>query len=244
MARKSRKHNNCVVPVDEKPIVSFVAGYVRLSVVDRDNNGNSIAIQKLIIQNFIDEHPELTLYEMYVDDGISGSTIERPAFTRMINDAEAGRFHCILVKDASRFARNAIDTGYYVEKYLPSLGIRFISIGDGYDSTQNPNGITFALRNVVYEAYSIDTRKKIKTVLHHLMREGSYIGGRPPFGYLKAFGQKHKLVIDESAAVIIRKIFQMAANGETISSIARSLNNDKAMTPSQYRDYAKIVDRC
>ncbi|HCC35968.1 MAG TPA: hypothetical protein DEQ02_10250 [Ruminococcaceae bacterium] len=236
MARKSRKQNDRGVPVDgSNSAVAFAAGYVRLSVTDRDHKGNSIETQKHMIQRYIDEHSELRLYEMYVDDGISGSTLERPAFSRMIKDAESGRFRYIIVKDASRFSRNVIDTGYYVEQYLPSIGIGFISIGDEYDSTKNPNGISFIFRNVVNEAYSIDTRKKITTVLRHLMREGSYIGGRPPFGYLKSLGQRHQLVVDEPAAQTVRRIFQMAANGETVSSIVRSLNKDKVMTPSQHR---------
>lgn len=182
MARKSRKPNRQGSPVTINASVSTAVGYVRLSVEDRDGKGNSIETQKQIITGYIGEHPDLSLAKIYVDDGVSGGTYDRPAFNEMINDAKQGKFTCIIVKDTSRLGRNLIDTGYYVEKMLPSIGVRLISINDEYDSARDGIDMSFTLQSLVSEAYSLDIGRKVKAVLHNQMEDGKYIGSRPPYG--------------------------------------------------------------
>lgn len=234
MARKSRKPERQGKPVTVRIPITVAVGYVRLSVEDRGAKGTSIETQKHIIQRYVEQHPDFQLTKLYVDDGISGATYDRPGFSEMIADAKAGKFSCILVKDASRLGRNLIDTGYYVEKMLPSIGVRLISITDGYDSARDGIDIKFTLRNLVNEAYPLDIGRKVKSVQRNQMQEGKYIGSRAPFGYLKSPEDKHKLVVDETAAPVVRQIFQWAADGKNTSEIVRSLNCAGVLTPSHY----------
>ena len=236
MARKSRKQNNQDMPVSAKSNVVFAAGYVRLSVKDRDKKGNSIEIQQLIIQRYIDEQSEMKLLKMYIDDGKSGTNFERMAFIDMITDASNGKINCIIVKDISRFGRNQIEIGYYIEKYFPSIGVRFISINDKYDSAdKNKNDINLILQNLFNEAYSLDIGRKVKSVVRVHMQSGKYVGGRPPFGYLKSPSNRHKLIVDKPAAITVQQIFQWASESKRLPEIARLLNNANVLPPSQYR---------
>ena len=236
MARKSRKQDNQYTPVSAESYDVLAAGYVRLSVKDRDKRGNSIEVQQLIIRSYIDDHPEMKLVETYIDDGKSGTNFERMAFIKMMADIDRGKINCIIVKDISRFGRNLIETSYYVEKYLPSIGVRLVSINDGYDSTNdNTNNINFVLQSLFNEAYSLDIGRKIKSVVRIHMQSGKYVGGRPPFGYLKSPDDRYKLIIDEPAAVIVRQIFKWSSEGKRLPEMARLLNNAKVLTPSQYR---------
>lgn len=154
MARKSRKTDETEVQHIVKPIFR-VGAYVRLSAVDRKQKGDSIENQQGIINAFIAEQTDFELIDSYIDNGITGQTFERPAFTRMLADFESGKINCCVTKDFSRLGRNAIDTGFYIEKFFPVHNIRFIAITDNYDSIDGQSGgVMISLKNLVNEAYA------------------------------------------------------------------------------------------
>ena len=157
MARR-RKRNLDVSTVEAAPatVVYNMGGYVRLSVEDNKKKGESVETQKAILENFITLAPDMKLHDFYIDNGISGTTFERPAFKKMLADAEKGVINGIIVKDLSRLGRNAIDTGYYIEKYLPSIGCRFVAVNDDFDTSGDINsgaGVILPLKNIINEAY-------------------------------------------------------------------------------------------
>ena len=134
MARKSRKGSVETPAVQEQDVVYNAAAYIRLSSDAKRKPGDSLYNQQDIIENFIAASPDIRLADIYIDNQATGTNFERPAFARMLEDVENGRINCIIVKDLSRFGRNAIDCGYYIEKHLPALGVRFIAVTDAYDS--------------------------------------------------------------------------------------------------------------
>ena len=164
MARKSRKHNTAQAAMPVSPFIS-TALYIRLSVEDNNKRGNSIETQKLVLEKFLFGKPELRLYDIYIDNGATGTNFNRDGFQRMLSDIESGKVGCVIVKDLSRLGRNAIDTGYYIERYFPSHNVRFISVTDQFDS-ENPDnlhgGIILPLKNMINEAYALDIGRKIK----------------------------------------------------------------------------------
>jgi len=209
-----------------------VAAYVRLSLEDRSKKGNSIETQQHIISSYIHEHPDLELYDTYIDSGVSGTTFERPNFQRMLQDAKSQKIHCVIVKDLSRLGRDVIDTGYYAEEVFPRLGLRLISIGDNYDSSVDNGVITLPFINLVNEAYVIDISRKTKSQTRQAMQDGIYVGGRPPYGYMRAPNNHRKLIVDTPAADTVRQIFAYAMDGASTSEIARKLNALKIPLPS------------
>lgn len=236
MARKSRKNiESTQNTAFEMPLYN-VAAYIRLSVEDNRNKGDSIDTQRGILQNYIAVTPELKLHETYIDNGAKGTNFERPAFKRMLADAESGVINCIIVKDLSRFGRNAIDTGYYIEKYLPSLKVRFIAVNDGFDTNSvNPgDGIMLPLKNMINEAYALDISKKVRAQQRQSMKVGEFVGARPPYGYLKSHCNCHKLVVDEETAPVVRLIFQWAYERISLNDIVKRLNDAGIMPPSHY----------
>ena len=128
MARKSRKNMETAAPVETRLAKVVLGGYVRLSAVDRKQKGDSIENQQAIINAYVAERPELELAEMYIDNGATGQNFDRPAFQRMLADLESGKILGCISKDLSRLGRNSIDTGYYIEKYFPTHGLRYIAI--------------------------------------------------------------------------------------------------------------------
>lgn len=240
MARKSRKN------IDPAPVIEIVkeatvykaAGYIRLSVEDNHKKGDSVDTQRAILQNHISLTSDLKLHDFYIDNGVSGTTFERPAFKKMLADAEMGIINCIIVKDLSRLGRNAIDTGYYIEKYLPSLGCRFIAINDNFDSNNDTNsgaGVVLPLKNIINEAYALDIGRKIKAQQQQAMKSGEYVGARPPYGFLKSPDNCHKLIVDPITAPVVRQIFQWAFEETGLNDITRRLNEAGIATPSHYR---------
>lgn len=235
MARKSRKNvDSAPQQAKSKPILKTGA-YIRLSAVDRKQKGDSIETQQAIIAAFIAEHPELELAETYIDNGLSGQSFDRPAFRRMVEDIEDGRIVCCVTKDLSRLGRNAIDAGYYIEQYFPTHGVRFIAITDDYDSAVSQNGnIMVTLKNMVNEAYAMDIGRKIRATKQMNIRNGCFVGKYAPYGYLKSAADNHKLVIDELAAPVVRRIFEMAADGQGVTAITRWLNDDAILPPKRH----------
>ena len=247
MARKSRKTIDAPI-IDNAPTMTAynAAAYIRLSVEDNKKKGDSVETQKAILENFISLAPDIKLHDFYIDNGISGSTFERKAFKQMLADAESGVINCIIVKDLSRLGRNAIDTGYYIEKFLPSIGCRFIAVNDDFDSStadaNNGTGVILPLKNIINEAYALDIGRKIKAQQRQAMKDGEYIGGRPPYGYLKAKDNCHKLVVDPVTAPVVRDIFAWFLDGTSINQICRLLNEKGIPTPSHYRKSLGIIN--
>ena len=244
MARKSRKSIDTATTESINAHITFnAAGYVRLSVEDNKKRGDSVETQKSILENFIALNPDIKLRDFYIDNGTPGTNFVRPAFQKMLADAESGIINCIIVKDLSRLGRNAIDTGYYIEKYLPSLNCRFISVNDDFDTndTDNGVGVMLPLKNVINEAYALDIGRKIKAQQRQAMQSGEYVGARPPYGYLKAPDNCHKLIVDALTAPVVRCIFDMFLDNTSLNEIVLRLNAEKIATPSHYRKEIGLI---
>lgn len=207
--------------------------YIRLSDEDENIDGNikaesnSVAAQRILIKDYIQRNSLLGETAEYVDDGYSGTNFRRPAFARMMEDAKKGEIACIIVKDFSRFGRDHLETGNYLERIFPLLGIRFISVNDQFDSKDcvgMTGGMSVALKNIVNSMYSRDLSKKVKSAMGIRASRGEYMGALVPYGYLKNPENVHQLIPDEEAAEIVRLIFKMAAEGKKKSEIARYLN--------------------
>lgn len=234
MARKSRKQ-----PVVEKAAPEQInygaAAYIRLSSDARRKPGDSLENQQDIIENFIAASPDIRLVDVYIDNQATGTNFERPAFQRMLEDAECGRINCIIVKDLSRFGRNAIDSGYYIEKHLPALGVRFIAITDLFDSLEGDGGVLLPLKNVIAESYALDISRKCRSVQRQNIQDGRFVGRMAPYGFAKSPEDCHRLVIDEEAATIVRQMFNWAAGGIGAGEITRMLNEQGVLPPSRYK---------
>ena len=172
--------------------------YLRLSREDGDKTeSDSIANQRTLLEAYAIDHPELCIVDEFVDDGYSGTSTSRPAFQRLIQDAQDGKVKTIIVKDFSRFARDYIEAGDYMERIFPLLGVRFISVNDGYDSGMQAGndvrGLEVAIKNIINASYSRDLSAKIAAADHVMQKKGMYLGGYRPFGFLP--DPKHSLKI-------------------------------------------------
>jgi len=237
MPRTSRKKlNDSTVTVEvPKRQIYRVGAYVRLSAEDRKKEGDSIETQQAIIAAYVSERHDCELVEIYIDNGLSGQSFERPAFTRMIADMEIGKINCCVTKDLSRIGRNAIDTGYYIEKYFPSHNIRFVAINDDYDSASGNSGdIMLPLKNLINEVYALDIGRKTSATKQMRIQEGAFIGKVPPYGYRKHPDNCHKLLLDEDAAPVVKRIFQMHLEGAKIIEIVDYLNASDSLPPCYY----------
>jgi len=242
MARKSRK--NVETAASEHSATNAVynaAAYIRLSSDDKKKRGDSLETQRNIIENYIASSPDVRLYSVYSDNNTTGTNFERPGFQKMLLDAECGKINCIIVKDLTRFGRNAIDAGYYLQKYLPTLGVRFIAVTDGFDTNDGDGGILLPLKNMISESYALDISRKCRTVQRQNIQEGRFVGRMAPFGYAKAEDDCRKLIIDEEAAEVVRMIYDWAYQGLAASEIVRRLNNAKIITPGRYKMAQGIV---
>ena len=237
MARKSRKHKY----KEELKFLSPVAvGYIRLSVANKEES-SSIENQKFIIECW-GEQQQIPMSHYYIDNGFSGKFYDRPAFQEMIQDIPSGNINCVVVKDLSRLGRNYISTGYYIEVLFPSNGVRFVSVNDQFDTIdgitnqKNPysSKIRMPITNAFNEQVSIEIKKKMEATLDMKAQHGIFIGPRAPFGYQKAEDNHDQLIPDPKAAIIVRKIFELAANGIGMTTIVRYLNEKEIPTPIQY----------
>lgn len=223
-----------------------IGKYIRLSLADQDlmkkenkSESESISHQKALIQNFINGNSELNGSEQYefFDDGYSGTNFERPSFERLMERIKKGQINCVIVKDFSRFGRDYIELGDYLERIFPFMGVRFISINDHYDSADykgTTGGLDVVMKNIVYDYYSKDLSVKVKTAKYQKMKQGKYLGGHVPYGLMKDPKDKHKLIIDPEAAAVVREIFDMAIAGMRLIDMARTLNERGIKTPGQY----------
>jgi len=185
MARKSRKNiDAAAAPVPTAAKTWNVGAYVRLSAIDRKQKGNSIENQQAIIGAYIAERSDMVLREVYIDNGTTGQTFERAGFQRMLADLENGKIDCCISKDLSRLGRNSIDTGYYIEKYFPTRGFRYIAINDNYDSADgHSGGIMVSLKNLINETYAIEVGRKVHNTFQMNVRSGKFVGQFAPYGY-------------------------------------------------------------
>ena len=213
-----------------------VAKYIRLSREDGDDReSESVENQRDIIDNYILEHEELIEVGEYVDDGYTGTNFNRPGFQKMLKDIEEEKIDCIITKDLSRFGRDHIDTGYYLERFLPANNIRYIAIGDNVD-TIKPDGLQFLTFKLSFnDYYAQDISNKIKSVKQRKIEKGEYQAGIPPYGYKKDNDVKNHLVPDEYSSQIVKEIFDMYVNkGMSTIKIADELNRREIEPPAIY----------
>jgi len=216
------------------------ATYVRLSVEDNNcagGNQESIQMQRYICEKYIEGQPDMFLCGLYSDNGETGTDFHRPAFEALMEKVREGEVDCIVVKDLSRFGRNYVEAGYYLEKIFPYLGVRFVAVNDHYDSLHDKSGCELAVsvKNLVNDLYAKDISDKICSSLDAKRKSGEYIGAFPPYGYLKSPKDKHKLVADPDTAPVVKKIFQWRLEGAGFTQIARRLNDRGIPSPSMYR---------
>lgn len=217
---------------------SFRVGiYIRLSRDDGNVESDSIISQRSLLNRYIEEN-HYYLIEEYVDDGFTGTNFERPAFKGMINDIEIGKINMIITKDMSRLGRDYIGTGELIEKYFPSKNVRYIAINDGIDTfLDNTNNDIAPFKAIMNDMYAKDISKKVKTSLYSRMKDGLYVSGRCPFGYIKDPNNKNHLIINEEQAETVRLIFDLALKGNTYHFIAQELTKRKIKTPASYYNY-------
>lgn len=216
-----------------------VAAYTRLSREDGDKEeSNSIGSQKEMIRDFVLRRPDMVIVHEYVDDGYSGVNFDRPGFREMLEDIQSRKIDCIICKDLSRFARNYIDSGRYLEKIFPIMGVRFIAINDNYDSCgerSQSDSLIVPFKNLINDAYCKDISMKIRSQLDIKRKMGDFIGSFCTYGYRKSPENKNKLLIDEEAAQVVEIIFRLRLQGMSNSRIADRLNSMGILTPMDYK---------
>ncbi len=227
---------------------SFNVGlYIRLSRDDGNIESDSIVSQRSLLNQYVIEN-NYNVIDEYVDDGFTGTNFERPAFKRMIKDIEIGKINMIITKDMSRLGRDYIGTGELIEKYFPNNNIRYIAINDGIDTfIDNTNNDIAPFKAIMNDMYAKDISKKVKTSLHSRMKDGLYVSGRCPFGYMKDSNNKNHLIINEEQAETVKLIFDLALKGNTYHYIAQELTKRKIKTPASYYNYVwntKCKSKC
>ncbi len=224
--------------------IYHAAIYVRLSKEDGDAKdakkaeSNSISNQKNLIKDFLKDKEDIVVVSERVDDGYSGSNFERPAFQLMLEDIKKGIVDCVIVKDLSRFGREYIDSGRYIERLFPALGVRFIAINDNYDSLEGKDQsdeIIIPFKNLINDAYCRDISIKIRSHLEVKRKNGEFIGAFAPYGYQKASGDRHQIEPDVYAAGVVKDIFSMKLHGMNQDAIADVLNRRGILSPMEYK---------
>ena len=209
--------------------------YIRLSYESYYTDSESIENQKLLLGDFLQKHKEFVLCEQFIDDGKTGTNFERPAFERMMKAVKEGSINCIVVKDVSRFGRNHVEVGDYIERIFPFLGVRFVSINDEYDSF-NPacdkDQLLLSVKNLMHEMYARDVSKKISSSIKIKQKTGEfYRTAIIPYGYKMG---ELEYEIDEQAAAVVRRVFHSFAKGDTVYHICAALNHECVASPKEY----------
>ena len=212
--------------------------YVRLSQED-ERAGESLSIenQKMILTKYVAEQG-WNLFDIYIDDGFSGTDFNRPGVIRLLDDAKAGNINLIIVKDLSRFGRNYIEVGQYVDYIFPAYNIRFIALNDNVDTANKDSAALdmMPIVNLFNEWHSASTSKKIRAVMQANAKAGKYKTTFAAYGYDKGDDEKHTPVIDPEAAEVVKRIFTLRSQGMTIRHIADVLNEDHITCPSDYKN--------
>lgn len=214
------------------------AAYLRLSAAgSRAAESESIENQEYIITQFVKENPDIELVSSYADSGHSGLIFDRPAFLSMMKDAKAGRINCIIVKDLSRFGRDFIETGRYLQRTLPTLGVRFIAILDYVDTLRTPpsSDIVMQIKTIINDEFSREISAKTRSGLKTMRRSGLYVGACPIYGYQKSQETKNKLVPDPQTKPVVQRIFVMKIAGISAAKIATKLNEEGVLSPLAYK---------
>jgi len=213
--------------------------YLRISKEDGDKEiSDSIENQKALLLEFIKTIPEIRVNKIRIDDGYSGVDFKRPAFIEMIEDVKAGIVNCIIVKDFSRFGRNYIEAGKYIQQLFPRSGIRFIAVNDAYDSAKvqgYANNIIVPFKNMVNDAYCADISVKVRSHLDVKRKKGDFVGAFAVYGYAKNEKDKNRLVVDDFAADVVRDIYKWKLEGLSADGIAEKLNLCGILSPMEYK---------
>lgn len=215
--------------------------YLRLSRDDgTETESNSIASQREILKEYLKRYPDMELVEIYSDDGYSGTNFERPDFIRMMEDVYSGKINCIVVKDLSRFGRNYIEIGNYLDNVFVRHRVRFVAVNNNYDNLSTGNNavsnlLTLSITNVTNESQAASTSVNVRGTLNLRRQQGKFIGSFATYGYLKDPDDKHKLIIDGETAPIVRMIFERFIAGESIIGITKDLNEMGIPNPSMYK---------
>ena len=212
--------------------------YLRLSYTENhENESDSIANQKKLIEDYVKEHPDIELVSEKVDDGYSGILFDRPAFQEMMQDITDGKVNCVIVKDLSRLGREYIETGRYLRRIFPAYGVRFIAINDNIDTAHEHAGddLNISMKNLINDAYCHDISVKTRSALEVKRKKGDYVGACPVYGYRKSEENRNQLVVDEYAARVVRDIFRAKIDGRSAKRIADELNALGVLSPLAYK---------
>jgi len=236
MARTSKKKKTGQLPFLRRFHVGI---YARLSVEGTERKNESIDTQIAIAKQYLKEHPEMELYDCYTDLGRTGTNFKREGFERMMQDVRKKCIDCVIVKDLSRFGRNHIETGNYIQKIFPFMGVRFIALTDGIDTFEIKSGtdeMAVNLKNLVNEMYARDIAEKVRSSRRSSQEQGSYTGGMPPYGYRAEWvdGKKCLFICPETSG-IVRDIYEMYLSGKNMRQIARVLYERGIHRPGVYR---------
>lgn len=242
MARKSRKaqvQNTPVAEVKKEAAALSTAIYARLSVENsgKDDDGNSLQNQIDVCRDYLNECPWLRLTEVYSDNGRTGTVFDRPAWNRLMDDVRSGKIQCIVVRDLSRFGRDYVETGNYLEKIFPALGTRFISVKENFDSftaSGSTETLSVSLQNLVNAIYSRDISKKVSTALRAQMETGTFRNRNLPYGYLWN-EDKTAYVVDEEAAGAVRQIFRWKLQEVSVYTIVEQLKASGVESPERHK---------
>lgn len=215
----------------------YIAGlYFRLSQED-ERQGESVSIenQRGILRKYAEER-NFEIHDEYIDDGVSGTTFQRPEVQRLLDDAKTGVINTIIVKDLSRFGRNYIEVGQYIDYVFPTFGIRFIAIQDNVDTENRDSNAMemMPIMNVFNEWHAANTSKKIRAIWKAKAKEGVFHGKKATYGYIKGTDEKRTFIIDEETAPIVRRIFEMYASGISPRRISEIFNEENIPCPGQY----------
>lgn len=243
MARKSRQAqqqasalgtSNTVakmIPANSTPV--YKAGiYARLSVYDlaRDRS-DTMENQIALLENYVEQQPDIVLTDLYIDNGRTGTTFNRPEFLRLMDDVKSGKITCIIVKDLSRFGRNYLETGYYLQKVFPQYNLRFIAVNDQYDSlTADPDSMAISMKNIINDYYSKDISRKVSSSFDLKKSQGVYSWGHPPYGYVRNKENPTQLEFDTEVEPYVHLMFRWALDGVPIHRIAKNLTEMQAPT--------------
>ena len=217
--------------------------YVRLSKEDGDvadakkAESNSISNQKSLILNFLKDKEDIEVVSIREDDGYSGTNFNRPAFQLMMRDVQEGKVDCIVVKDLSRFGREYIDTGRYIERLFPAMGVRFIAVNDGIDSSREDQSseIVVPFKNLINDAYARDISIKIRSSLEAKRQNGEYVGNYCVYGYQKDENNRNRIVPDEYAGHVVQDMFRWVIRGMSLDAVSAKLNKMGILSPMEYR---------
>ena len=212
--------------------------YARLSVDNEDGGKNSIESQLQILHSYFRDKPEFVIIHEYIDKGYSGTTFHRPAFEEMMEDIRNGKLNCLATKDLSRLGRDYLETSNYVETIFPFLGVRYISVNDHFDTNRENNGnkdLEIALKNLVNDMYARDISRRVSVVQKQDQSRGRFVGSNAPYGYRVDEGHPlRRFVVDESAAEIVRSIYDMALQGKRLREISLQLQEKRIRIPGSY----------